>query len=81
MRRRFADMSAAWASPRNATVKVAGVITVLGVVGAVAFVWIQFHGGLAPTTELTLFAGRSGLSMDEGSKVTYNGVVIGRRTA
>ena len=81
MRRRLADVSASWASPRNATVKVAGLVTVLAMVGALAFVWIQFRGGLAPTTQLTLFAARSGLSMDDGSKVTYNGVVIGRVTA
>ncbi|WP_442011876.1 MCE family protein [Mycobacterium sp. 2YAF39] len=81
MRRRLADVSASWASPRNAVIKVAGVITVLAMVGVLAFVWVQFRGGLAPTTKLTLLASRSGLSMDHGSKVTYNGVVIGRVTA
>jgi len=74
-------MSAAWASPRNAIIKVAGVITVVVAVAALAFVWVQFRGGFAPRTQLTLFASRSGLSMDHGSKVTYNGVVIGRVTA
>ena len=41
-------------------------------------VWFQFRGDLTPTTKLTLIASRSGLSMDPGSKVTYNGVEIGR---
>jgi phospholipid/cholesterol/gamma-HCH transport system substrate-binding protein len=31
-----------------------------------------------PKTKLTMLAARSGLVMDPGSKVTYNGVEIGR---
>ncbi|OBH13049.1 MCE family protein [Mycobacterium sp. E1747] len=42
------------------------------------FVWLQFRGQLTPTTRLTMLAPRSGLVMDPGSKVTYNGVEIGR---
>ncbi|MGD1171391.1 MCE family protein [Mycobacterium seoulense] len=42
------------------------------------FVWLQFRGELSPTTRLTMLAPRAGLVMDPGSKVTYNGVEIGR---
>lgn len=42
------------------------------------FVWLQFRGQLTPTTRLTMLAPRAGLVMDPGSKVTYNGVEIGR---
>jgi phospholipid/cholesterol/gamma-HCH transport system substrate-binding protein len=44
----------------------------------VVLVWLQFRGAFTPTTRLTLMANRSGLVMDPGSKVTYNGVEIGR---
>ncbi|OBI29462.1 MCE-family protein MCE1A [Mycobacterium sp. E1386] len=42
------------------------------------FVWLQFRGQFTPKTPLTLVAPRAGLVMDPGSKVTYNGVEIGR---
>jgi phospholipid/cholesterol/gamma-HCH transport system substrate-binding protein len=51
-------------------------VTILVVI--VVMVFLQFRGDLTPTTDLTLMADRSGLSMDSGSKVTYNGVQIGR---
>jgi phospholipid/cholesterol/gamma-HCH transport system substrate-binding protein len=41
-------------------------------------VYLQFRGDFTPTTRLTMLASRSGLEMDPGSKVTYNGVEIGR---
>jgi phospholipid/cholesterol/gamma-HCH transport system substrate-binding protein len=47
----------------------------------VALVWTQFRGGFQNPEKLTLIAGRSGLAMDPGSKVTYNGVEIGRVVA
>lgn len=40
--------------------------------------WFQFRGELKPKTHLTMVAARSGLVMDPGSKITYNGVEIGR---
>jgi phospholipid/cholesterol/gamma-HCH transport system substrate-binding protein len=40
--------------------------------------WLQFRGEFTPKTTLTMVAARSGLVMDPGSKVTYNGVEIGR---
>ena len=47
-------------------------------VAIVVMVFLQFRGYFTPTTELTVIADRSGLLMDSGSKVTYNGVQIGR---
>ncbi|MDM4143298.1 MlaD family protein, partial [Mycobacterium sp. FLAC0960] len=52
------------------------VVVVLGVI--FTLVYIQFRGGFTPKTELTMLAARAGLVMDPGSKVTYNGVEIGR---
>jgi phospholipid/cholesterol/gamma-HCH transport system substrate-binding protein len=53
---------------------------VVAVVLAVIFtlVYIQFRGGFTDKTQLTMLASRAGLVMDPGSKVTYNGVEIGR---
>ncbi len=50
------------------------------VVLAVIFglVYAQFRGDFTAKTELTMWASRAGLVMDPGSKVTYNGVEIGR---
>ncbi|BCP39678.1 cell invasion protein [Mycobacterium intracellulare M.i.198] len=42
------------------------------------FVYGQFRGDFTPKTNLTMLASRAGLVMDPGSKVTYNGVEIGR---
>ena len=41
----------------------------------------QFRGNFTPKTKLTMLASRAGLVMDPGSKVTYNGVEIGRVAA
>jgi phospholipid/cholesterol/gamma-HCH transport system substrate-binding protein len=41
-------------------------------------VYAQFQGDFTPKIKLTLLASRSGLVMDPGAKVTYNGVEIGR---
>jgi phospholipid/cholesterol/gamma-HCH transport system substrate-binding protein len=41
-------------------------------------VYGQFRGNFTPMTKLTMVASRAGLVMDPGSKVTYNGVEIGR---
>lgn len=68
-------------TPRTPPYKIAGVILLVIALGAGWLVWYQFRGGFESKEELTLVAGRSGLSMDPGSKVTYNGVEIGRVTA
>ena len=66
--------------PRTPPYKVAGLVLVL--VAALVFtaVWLQFRGFWESKEQLTLISSRSGLSMDPGSKVTYNGVEIGRVT-
>ncbi|WP_369829252.1 MlaD family protein, partial [Mycobacterium sp. 1245801.1] len=43
-----------------------------------ALVYGQFRGAFTEKTQLTMIASRAGLVMDPGSKVTYNGVEIGR---
>src|ERR1700731_5193253 len=43
-----------------------------------ALIYAQFRGDFTPKTKLTMLAARAGLVMDQGSKVTYNGVSIGR---
>jgi phospholipid/cholesterol/gamma-HCH transport system substrate-binding protein len=50
------------------------------VIGALigVLVYGQFRGDFTTKTKLTLLASRAGLVMDPGSKVTYNGVEIGR---
>jgi phospholipid/cholesterol/gamma-HCH transport system substrate-binding protein len=60
--------------------RAAGMAFLVVVMLVVALVWLQFRGVFTPTTPLTLVAARAGLMMDPGSKVTYNGVEIGRVT-
>ncbi|WP_156656085.1 MlaD family protein, partial [Mycobacterium sp. 852002-51971_SCH5477799-a] len=43
-----------------------------------ALVYGQFRGSFTAKSQLTMLASRAGLVMDPGSKVTYNGVEIGR---
>ena len=50
---------------------------VLLAIGA-ALIWGQFRGDFRSRTELTLVSPRAGLVVDPGSKVTLNGVEIGR---
>ena len=50
---------------------------VLLAIGA-ALIWGQFRGDFRSRTELTLISPRAGLVVDPGSKVTLNGVEIGR---
>ncbi|WP_094295039.1 MCE family protein [Mycobacterium neumannii] len=58
--------------------KLAGlVLSLLAVVGLV-LVYMQFRGDFLPREQLTIISARSGLSMDPGAKVTFNGVEIGR---
>jgi len=63
---------------RRALLYVEGVVLLL--VGALVLVLVykQFRGDFTPKTELTIVASRAGLVMEPGSKVTYNGVEIGR---
>ena len=65
-------------SSRRPPLKLAGVIFLVLAVVLVALVYLQFRGDLTPKTTLTMVSDRAGLVMDPGSKVTYNGVEIGR---
>jgi phospholipid/cholesterol/gamma-HCH transport system substrate-binding protein len=58
--------------------KTAGAVFLVLSVMVLVAVYCQFRGGFTTKTQLTMIAGRAGLVMDPGSKVTYNGVQIGR---
>ena len=47
-------------------------------IAAIVLVYFQFRGDFLPREKLTMMSDRSGLSMDSGKKVTYNGVEIGK---
>jgi phospholipid/cholesterol/gamma-HCH transport system substrate-binding protein len=65
-------------SSRRPPLKLAGVVLLVVAVAVVTLVYLQFRGDLTPKTRLTMVSDRAGLVMDPGSKVTYNGVEIGR---
>ncbi|OJZ70338.1 MCE-family protein MCE1A [Mycobacterium paraffinicum] len=64
--------------PRNPPYKLAGIASLIIALVALVLVYGQFRGDFTPKTKLTMLASRAGLVMDPGSKVTYNGVEIGR---
>lgn len=64
--------------PRIPRYKTTAVVFLVVAAAVLALVWMQFRGSLTPKVKLTMLAPRSGLVMDPGSKVTYNGVEIGR---
>jgi phospholipid/cholesterol/gamma-HCH transport system substrate-binding protein len=63
---------------RRALLYVEGVAMLLAGALVLTLVYKQFRGDFTPKTELTMVASRAGLVMEPGSKVTYNGVEIGR---
>ncbi|WP_445168028.1 MCE family protein [Mycolicibacterium sp. Dal123E01] len=63
---------------RRPPLKLAGVVLLVVAALVFALVYLQFRGDLTPKTRLTMVSDRAGLVMDPGSKVTYNGVEIGR---
>src|SRR5690349_14071419 len=65
---------------RAAPLKTAGFVFLVVVAVVLGFIYHQFRGGFTATTSLTLVSARSGLMVDPGSKVTFNGVEIGRVT-
>lgn len=69
-------------APQNTTrqppYKIAGLVLAILSIVAVVLVYLQFRGDFLSRTQLTMISARSGLSMDPGAKVTYNGVQIGR---
>ena len=71
-------MTAPLNKPRTPPFRLAGLVLLLVFAVILTFVILQFRGTLKPKTYLTMVASRAGLVMDPGSKVTYNGVAIGR---
>ena len=71
-------MTAPLNSQRRPPLKLAGIILLIILALIVTFVSLQFRGKLTPTTQLTLLSSRAGLVMDPNSKVTFNGVEVGR---
>lgn len=71
-------MTAPMNSSRTPPYKLAGLVLALITIVVLVLVFLQFRGDFLPRTQLTMMAARSGLSMDPGAKVTYNGVEIGR---
>lgn len=63
---------------RNPPYKWAGLGLLLVSAVVLAFIYGQFRGSFTPKVKLTMLSARAGLVMDPGSKVTYNGVQIGR---
>lgn len=74
-------MTAPMNQSRTPPYKVAGLVLLVVAALAVALVYLQFRGDFSPKTQLTMISGRAGLVMDPGSKITYNGVEIGRVAA
>ncbi|WP_135451446.1 MCE family protein [Mycobacterium sp. DL99] len=64
--------------PKIPPYKLAGLVLALVTTMVLALTWMQFRGTFEKKTQLTVLSGRAGLSMDPGSKVTFNGVPIGR---
>jgi phospholipid/cholesterol/gamma-HCH transport system substrate-binding protein len=64
--------------PRTWPDTVAAVGLFLACALVLALIYAQFRGDFTSKIRLTMLASRAGLVMDKGSKVTYNGVSIGR---
>ncbi|OBK76468.1 MCE family protein [Mycobacterium sp. 1274761.0] len=71
-------MTAPLNSSRTPPYKLAGIVLTLLTIVALVLVYMQFRGNFLPREEVTMMASRAGLSMDPNSKVTFNGVEIGR---
>ncbi len=71
-------MTAPINEPRTPPYKLAGLVLALLTIAAIVLVYFQFRGDFLPREKLTMISDRSGLSMDSGNKVTWNGVEIGK---
>lgn len=60
--------------------KAAGALFLVLLAGVVTLIYLQFRGTFADREELVVVSPRAGLVVDPGSKVTLNGVEIGRVT-
>jgi len=74
----MAQVRAAQNNPRTPPYKIAGLVLLLITALVATVLYVQFRGGFTAKTKLTLVSARAGLVMDPGSKVTFNGVQIGR---
>jgi phospholipid/cholesterol/gamma-HCH transport system substrate-binding protein len=63
---------------RTPPYKLAGVGLLVILALVLTLVFMQFRGDFKTKTQLTMLSARAGLVMDPGSKVTYNGVEIGK---
>ena len=68
-------------NPKVPPYKLAGLVLLLVAVLVLALTWMQFRGMFEDKVTVTVLSDRAGLSMDPGSKVTFNGVPIGRLRA
>ncbi|KAA0114129.1 MCE family protein [Mycolicibacterium sp. P9-22] len=64
--------------PKTPPYKLAGLVLLLISALILSLTWLQFRGTFEERVQLTVMAERAGLAMDPGSKVTFNGVPIGR---
>lgn len=64
--------------PHTQPYRVAGLVLALVFALVLWLVYLQYRGHFTPTTQLTMLSSRAGLVMAPGSKVTLNGVQIGR---
>ena len=64
--------------PKEPPYRTAGTVLLLIVALAFGMSWALFRGYFDTSVTVVLMAERAGLSMDPGSKVTFNGVPIGR---
>lgn len=64
--------------PKVPPYKLAGLVLLLISALILGLTWLQFRGFFEERVQLTVMAERAGLAMDPGSKVTFNGVPIGR---
>ena len=65
-------------NPRTPPLKIAGVVLLVVFIVIATLVAFQFRGDFTPRETLTMKSARAGLNLDPGSKVTFNGVEIGR---
>ena len=60
--------------------KVAGAVFLVVIAAVAGLIYAQFRGSFESREVLTVVSPRAGLVVDPGSKVTFNGVEIGRVT-
>jgi phospholipid/cholesterol/gamma-HCH transport system substrate-binding protein len=71
-------MPAPLLNERTAPYKTAGLVFLVIAAVLLGLLYQQFRGGFTEKTPVTMMSPRSGLVLDPGSKVTYNGVEVGR---